>query len=373
MGAKGRQWREGKAVMTEISREEEETGSQVQPWLSADELEQLARLRLTPAVYDYIAGGASDERSLTENRRAFERLRLRPRVLTGVSSVSTECTLFGRRLTAPVFIAPMGAPAHQLISAGGVEQVAGGAADAGLSYMVSASSAASLELPGNALVCQVYLNDKGATAELVSRAEALGYVAICLTVDVPVPALRRRNLRHGTGVPTGGAERVVGGFANHSLYAKPTSWQDVEWLRSITRLPVVIKGIMTAEDASRAVATGVQGIVVSNHGGRQVDGTLGTVDALPEVVDAVGGKALILLDGGVRSSVDVAIALALGADAVGIGKAAMWALAVGGRRGVANYLGSIVADLARTLMMLGVASTDELGSAHVDRRFASAP
>ena len=340
------------------------------PWLSADELEQLARQRLTPAVYDYIAGGAGDELTLAENRAAFSRLRLRPRVMTGASAISTQAMLFGRQLAAPIFVAPMGEPSHLLVHPHGVEAAAAGAADAGLGYMVSASSAQKLDLPGGALVCQVYLNDRDKVADLASEAERRGFMAVCLTVDVPVTALRRRNLRHGTGVPKPGGEATNAGFANHAAYARPTTWRDVEWLHSVTRLPVIVKGILTAEDGRLAVEAGADGIVVSNHGGRQLDAALGTIDALPEVVEAVDGRIPVLLDGGVRSATDVALALALGASAVGIGKAVMWALAAGGRKAVADYLGSLIADLGRTLAMMGVAGVADLGPEHVDRRYA---
>jgi (S)-3,5-dihydroxyphenylglycine transaminase len=344
--------------------------SALQPWLSAGELEELARLRLTPAVYDYIAGGAGEERSLAENRAAFERLRLRPRVLAGLRSVATKVNLFGRELAAPVFIAPMGGPSHHLVHPQGVAEMAAGAAASGLGYMVSASSVPTLELSGDALVCQVYLNDREQTARLVADAERLGYAAVCLTVDVPVAALRRRNLRHGTGVPDPKGAKEKAGFSNPAVYAAATDWRDVEWLRTITNLPVLVKGIMTGEDARLAVDAGVAGVVVSNHGGRQLDATLGTVDALPEVVDAVAGRGLVMLDGGVRSATDVVCALALGADAVAIGKAAMWALAAGGRDAVTAYLQSIVSDLARSLMLLGAPSVDALGPEHVDTRFS---
>ena len=339
--------------------------------MSADELEELARISLTPAVYDYIAGGAGAELSLDENRAAFGRLRLRPRVLTGTGSATTDAVIFGRKLAAPIFIAPMGGPSHNLAHPNGVEEAAAGAADAGLGYMVSASSVPTLALPGEALVCQVYLTDRSETARLVAEAEERGYLAVCLTVDVPVAALRRRNLRHGTGLPSPGKEAIRGGFANPAIYAQATTWSDVEWLKSMTKLPVLVKGIMTAEDAALAVEAGVAGVVVSNHGGRQIDASMATIDALPEVVAAVDGRAVVWIDGGIRSSTDVVFALALGAQAVGIGKGAMWALAVGGRQAVTDYLSSTVTDLARTMVMLGVAPVTDLGPRHVDNRYSA--
>lgn len=339
-----------------------------QPWLSADELEQRAALQLTPAVYDYVAGGAGEERTLAANRDGFLRLRLRPRILTGAAEIRTARTLLGMPLRAPLFVSPMGGPAHELVRPDGVAEAAGGAADAGCCYMVSASSVPTLELPGRALVCQVYLTDREQAADLVARAEELDYGAICLTADVPVTALRRRNLRHGTGLPAPAEERTRSGFANPTVYARAVSWKDLEWLRARSSLPMILKGVMTAEDARLAVEAGVDAIVVSNHGGRQLDHASGTIDVLPEVLDAAAGRAVVLLDGGVRTATDVALALALGAGAVGLGKAVMWALAVGGRRGVADYLSSLIDDLARTLALLGAGSVDDLGPAHVDRR-----
>lgn len=341
-------------------------------WLSAEELEDEARRLLPASVYDYVAGGAGEEQSLRENRLAFERLRLRPRVLTGTAGSTAKVTLWGRQFAAPLFVAPMGGPSHELVRPGGVDQAAAGAADADVGYMVSASSVPTLELPGQGLVCQVYLNDRDATLRLLKRAEALGYLAACLTVDVPTTALRRRNLRHNVAVPDPGGRATNGGFANPSAYARAVTWDDVAWLVSVTSLPLLVKGLMTAEDARLAAEAGAAGVVVSNHGGRQLDATMGTVDALPEVVRAVGGEVSILLDGGVRSSTDIAIALALGADAVGIGKAVMWALAAGGREGVANYLRFLTEDLERSLTLLGVADIGGLTAAHVDRRLAPA-
>ena len=339
-----------------------------QPWLSADELEQRAALQLTPAVYDYVAGGAGQELTLAANREGFRSLRLRPRILTGMSEVRTGRTVLGMELRAPLFVSPMGGPAHELVRPDGVAEAAAGADDAGCCYMVSASSVPTLELPGQALVCQVYLSDRAQAADLVARAEALGYRAVCLTADVPVPALRRRNLRHGTGLPVASEERTRAGFANPAIYASAVSWGDLEWLREHSSLPMILKGVMTAEDARLAVEAGVDALVISNHGGRQLDHAGGTIDVLPEVVEAVAGRAAVLLDGGVRTATDVALALALGAGAVGLGKAVMWALAVNGRRGVADFLSSLVEDLGRTLALLGAGSVDDLNAAHVDRR-----
>lgn len=339
----------------------------LQPWLSADELEEVARQRLAPAAYDYIAGGSGAELTLAANREAFLRFRLRPRVLTGVAAPVTATTVLGMPLDAPLFVSPMGGPAHALAHRDGVPGAAAAAADAGIAYMVSASSVPSLDLPGPAKVAQVYPLDRGATAELVAQAAELGYRAVCLTADVPVAALRRRNLRHGTGVPSAPDSAIVGGFANPAHYARATGWEEVDWLKSQTPLPLVLKGVMTAEDARLAVEHGLAAVVVSNHGGRQLDHAFGTVDVLREVVEAADGKLEVLIDGGVRTATDVAVAICLGARAVGLGKAVMWALAAGGRPAVANFLRATVEDLARTMALMGVASTAELKPAHVGR------
>ncbi len=336
-------------------------------WLSAAELEASARRKLEPATYDYVAGGAGEELTLAANRQGFERLRLRPRVLVDVSSVSPATSLLGMELTAPIFVSPMGTPSHRLVHPESVEGTAGGAADAGVGYMLSASTAETLDVPGEDRICQINILGRAATADLVARASSAGYRAICATVDVPVAALRRRNLRHGIG-PGREAEAGSRGFADPTFSA-PATWDDIEWLRSITALPVLVKGIMTAEDARIAMDVGVTGVVVSNHGGRQIDHALGTIDVLPEVVEAVAGRGPVLLDGGVRTSTDVVIALALGAAAIGMGRPVMWALAVGGRRGVADFLRMIVSDLVRTMCLIGVRSVDELTPAFVDHRW----
>jgi isopentenyl diphosphate isomerase/L-lactate dehydrogenase-like FMN-dependent dehydrogenase len=340
-------------------------------WSSANDLEARARERLGIAVYDYVAGGAGEELTLAANRAGFERLRLRPRVLLDITSVTSETTLLGMALAAPIFVSPMGTPSHRLVHPDAVNGTAGGAADAGVAYMLSGSSALTLDIPGANRICQINILERRETADLVARAEAAGYHAICVTVDVPVAALRRRNLKHGIE-PGRAAEAGSAGFANPAFSA-PTTWRDIEWLRSVTTLPVLLKGIMTGEDARLAIEAGAAGVVVSNHGGRQIDHALGTIDVLPEVVDAVGKRGVVLIDGGVRTSTDVAIAIALGADAVGIGKAAMWALGAGGRVAVANFLRSIVADLVRTMALMGVTSVDALGPSHVDTRFARRP
>jgi 4-hydroxymandelate oxidase len=289
-------------------------------------------------------------------------------VLVDVTTVSTRTKLLGMDLTAPVFVSPMGTPSHRLVHPDSVNGTASGAADAGVAYMLSGSSAETLDIPGANRICQINILERDSTADLVARAGAAGYHAICVTVDVPVAALRRRNLRHGIE-PGREAEAGSAGFANPAFSA-PTMWKDIEWLRSVTPLPVLIKGIMTGEDARLAIESGVAGVVVSNHGGRQLDHALGTIDVLPEVVEAVGKRGMVLIDGGVRTSTDIAIALALGADAVGMGKAVMWALGAGGRSAVANFLRSTVADLTRTLALMGVTSVDALEPVHVDTRFA---
>jgi 4-hydroxymandelate oxidase len=353
----------------------------VQDWVSADELEQLARVHLNPSLFDFVTGGAGAELTVAANREAFQRYRLRPRFLGGGTSVTTAVSVLGTELAMPVFISPMGAQwlLHPEAEAG----TAAGAREAGAGFMLSADSVGAIEAvaaaAGSARWYQLYLRaDRGLTRELVAAAVASAYRAFCVTIDVPVIGLRRRDLRNyfasGRGAPLGRllperpapTNEIYPGVLSYA----PVTPADIEWLRSLTDLPILLKGVMTAEDALVAIESGVAGIVVSNHGGRQLDHMLGTADVLPEIVEAVAGRAEILIDGGVRRGTDVAVAIALGARAVAVGRPAVWALSTGGPAAVARYLRGLAADLARTMVLLGVARVEDLGSEHVDRRFS---
>jgi 4-hydroxymandelate oxidase len=336
-----------------------------------DELEALARARLPRMVYDYYAGGSGDEWTMGENRRAFSRWVLRPRVLMDVGSVDLRTTVIGQQLDAPILLAPTAM--QRLAHPEGEVATARAAAGSGLVMVLSTISTRTLEdvaEAGSARWFQLYVHrDRELTARLVLRAYAAGYSAVVLTVDTPIVGRRLRDERNRFALPEGIALANLEGldippslegsglFAYFLSQMDPTvTWQDVEWLRSLSPLPVVLKGILTGEDARRAVAAGVAGVIVSNHGGRQLDGVPASLDVLPEVVEAVAGRADVLLDGGVRSGSDALKALALGAKAVLIGRPYLWGLAVDGEAGVRSVLDVFRRDLALAMALAGVPS-----------------
>ena len=300
------------------------------------ELEEMARSKIAHASFDYIAGGAEDEVSLRRNREAYDHWALRPRVLVDVSTRDTSTTILGQRVSMPILVAPTAF--HGLVHPEGEVATARGVAAAGTLMVASVISTRTLEDIAASVPAprwfQLYVyKDRQVTADLVRRAERTGYRAICLTVDTPLLGRREKDERNAFTLPPGlgiANVRPAGldgmpesergsAFAKYvaELLDAAVTWRDIAWLRSITALPIVLKGILTAEDATRAVEHSVAGIVVSNHGGRQLDSTLGTLDALPAVVEAVKGRVDVHMDGGVRRGTDVLKALALGgADGV---------------------------------------------------------
>jgi 4-hydroxymandelate oxidase len=310
-------------------------------------------------AYAYVAGGAGDELSLRWNVEAFQRIRLRPRVLPDLQGTDTRSTLFGAALAAPILLAPTAY--HRLMHPEGEMATARGAAAAGVPYVVSTATTTPLEEIARAADgvrwFQLYpLSDRVRTRELVERAEGTGCRAICLTVDTPVTGVRNREQRAGVRLPRG----INAPYFHHVVDAAdlrtsfaPLTWRDVAWLRSITRLPVLLKGVLTAEDAGRAVEEGVSGIIVSNHGARNLDTLPATIDALPEVAAAVAGRMPILLDGGVRRGTDVLKALALGAAGVMIGRPFLFGLAVAGATGVTAVVQTLRTELEAALALIG--------------------
>ena len=335
--------------------------------LAVEDFEAAARQRLPRMVFDYYAGGAGEETTLRENRRAYDRWVIRPRVLVDVSTVDLRTTVLGQDVPFPILLAPTAFQrlAHRL----GEVATAQGAASVGALMVVSTISTASLEeIAGTGVRrwFQLYvLTDRDLTAELVKRAHAAGYGAIVLTVDTPVLGRRLRDERNRFSLPPGiGLANLAGaglptaeGSALFSFFVDridpSLDWEDVAWLRSLTPLPLVLKGIVTEEDARLAVEAGVDAIVVSNHGGRQLDGAPATLDVLPEVVAAADGRAEVLLDGGIRRGSDVFKALALGARAVLVGRPYLWGLAAGGPEGVRRVLEILRDDLALTMALAG--------------------
>ena len=345
------------------------------------ELEDLARAKVPRPSFDYIAGGAEDEVSLRRNREAFAKWALRPRVLVDVSKRDTSTSVLGQRVSMPILVAPTAF--HGLVHPEGEVATARGAAAAGTLMVVSAVATKDLEEVAKAGAAprwfQLYVwKDRDVTAQLVKRAVKAGYGAICLTVDTPVLGRREKDERNAFTLPPGlsiANVRLAGlaglpasergsAFAKYvaELLDPAVTWRDIAWLRSLTSLPIVLKGILTAEDATLAVEHGVAGIIVSNHGGRQLDSTVGTLEALPDIVAAVQGRVEVFMDGGVRRGTDVLKALALGAKAVLIGRSILWGLALGGSDGVRRVLEHLRGELE-----LAMALTGRTAIAQVDR------
>ncbi|HTG48545.1 MAG TPA: alpha-hydroxy acid oxidase [Actinomycetota bacterium] len=326
--------------------------------LSVEDHEAAARPVLPPGVFDFIAGGAGEERTLAENRRAFARWVLRPRVLRGVVRPELAIELLGSSAAMPVLVAPW---AYQrMVHPDGDVATARGAAAAGTIATISSSGYDLLEAvaaTGDApRWWQLYVSeDRGFTATMLQRVAAAGFRAIVWTVDLPAYGIRRRDERNAFEIPP---ELVPAGFGNDGRI----TWDDLPWIREHAGgLPVLLKGILTREDAELAVRAGADGIVVSNHGARQLDAVPAALDALPEVVEAVAGAVPVLLDGGVRTGTDVLTALALGATAVLVGRPAAWGLALGGADGVERVLGILREELENAMTLCGCASVAEIG------------
>jgi 4-hydroxymandelate oxidase len=335
--------------------------------LNLAEVADAARSRFDPVHWDFVAGGAGDERTVRANVAAFDRLRLRPRVLRDVAKRDLRTTLFGDELSMPVFVAPTGF--HRLAHPAGERATAQAVAEAGTVMVVSMGATTALEdiaAAGTAtLWFQLYVQpDLAFTTAVIRRAEAAGCRALMVTADSPVFGRRERDLRNGfldlpAGLACENMRDDTGRVRDIAMNAALT-WDSVAWLRGVTRLPIVLKGILHPDDARLAVEHGVDGIVVSNHGGRQLDGVVATVDALPAIASAVAGRVPILLDGGIRRGTDVVTALALGATAVGIGRPVIWGLATGGAEGVRHVLELLRSDVDRAMALTGATSLGDV-------------
>jgi 4-hydroxymandelate oxidase len=347
--------------------------------LNVWEYERLAEEKVEPGAWGYFAGGAGDERTLADNIDAFRRWRLRPRMLVDVGSVTTATTVLDRPVSLPVLAAPTAF--LRLAHPEGELATARAAAALGtvmcLSTLGSASPAElAAAAPEGRRWFQLYWSrDREFTKALVESAEESGFEAIVLTVDLPAAGRRERDIRAAFEIPADlplpNLQRHLGTGDFHATLGEvvdPTvTWRDLEWLRSISKLPLVIKGILTAEDARLACEHGAEGLVVSNHGGRQLDGVPATLDVLPEVVEAVSGRSTILLDGGIRRGTDVVTALALGARAVLVGRPLIWGLAAKGEDGARSVLQLLQGEVELALLLLGCPSPDALTPAHVRR------
>jgi 4-hydroxymandelate oxidase len=337
------------------------------PPITVADFEPLARERMaaTPAAWDYYAGGAGDERSLADNLRSWDRIGLRPRILVDVASRDLSTALFGRRLAHPVIVAPMAA--HDLAHADAERATARGAAAAGALYTLSTISSVPMEevaaaAPDAPRWFQLYAPaDRTACRALVERAAAAGYDAVAVTVDLPIPGNRERDLRNAFVLHMGAHLPEDQPTDERGIIVLPTfGWDDLAWLRSVCPIPLVAKGVLRADDAARAVEVGCDGIWVSNHGGRQLDTSVAGIDALPEIAAAIGERAVLIVDGGVRRGIDVLKGLALGADLVAVGRPVLWGLAVGGDAGVQRVLEILRDELSLAMALAGCRTIGEI-------------
>lgn len=354
----------------------------IEELLTLDDAERLAESMLPADAWSYIAGGAGDERTLRWNREAFSRCRLRYRVLVDVSEVSTETTVLGTPVTMPVLVAPM---AFQQVAHEEAEVAnARGTAAAGTLFCLSTVATATptevaAAAPGAPRWLQIYVfRDREVSDAVIEEALAAGFSALVLTADLPVYGRRHREARTGFEAPEDAVPALVAARArgarrtgHHSLdlLESGLEWSYVTELRERYDVPVVVKGLVTGEDARLACEHGAAGVVVSNHGGRQLDGAIASLEALPEVVEAVDGRAEVYLDGGVRRGTDVVTALALGARAVLVGRPALYGLAIGGATGVERVLGILREEIENALALLGCRSPAEVTRAHVATGF----
>ncbi|TQF02718.1 aminotransferase class I/II-fold pyridoxal phosphate-dependent enzyme [Kitasatospora acidiphila] len=345
--------------------------------------ETAAKKHFDQGSWDFIAGGAGQERTLAANLAAFDRVRLQSRVLTGAGLPETKTTLLGRSWSAPIAVAPMAY--HTLADPEGEVATARAAGAAGLPLVVSTFAGRTFESIAEAATAPLWLQvycfrDRSTTRRLVERAERAGFEALVLTVDAPRLGRRLRDLRNGFRLPDGmvPANLTGGDYASPSAHAltefdPALDWSVIDWLREVSSLPVLVKGVMSTSDARAAVRAGVDGIVVSNHGGRQLDGAPATLDVLPGITAAVGGACPVLVDGGIRRGADVLAALALGADAVLLGRPVLHGLAVGGERGAAHLLDLITEELVEAMALTGTPSVAETGPSLVGAEPEAAP
>ncbi|WZY73704.1 hypothetical protein YC2023_005944 [Brassica napus] len=328
--------------------------------VNVNEFQELAKRALPKMYYDFYSGGAEDQHTLKENVEAFTRIMFRPRVLVDVSKIDMSTRILGYPISAPIMIAPTAM--HMLAHPQGETATAKAAAACNTIMFQIVSYMASCTIEEVASSCnavrflQIYVyKRRDVTAQMVKRAEKAGFKAIVLTVDNGIPTaeeLRRFNFLPSEG---SGVEALASSTFDASL-----TWKDIEWLRSITKLPIMVKGILTREDALRAIEAGVDGIVVSNHGARQLDYSPATITVLEEIVHVVGGRVPVLLDGGVRRGTDVFKALALGAQAVLIGRPVVYGLAAKGEDGVRKVIDMLKNELELTMALSGCPTIDDI-------------
>jgi 4-hydroxymandelate oxidase len=326
------------------------------------DFEKMAEEKMTKMVYGYVAGGAADEITLRWNRQAFDALKINPHVLNDVSKLDTTVTLFGQKLSYPVLIAPTAF--HKMMHPEGELATAKGAGKAKTIYVVSSFTTTALEeiktVATEPLWFQLYVrDDKVFTKNLVQKAESLGCKALCITVDTPVGGPRNREARVKFDLPDGLHAPYTNGSFDQKL---PLTWKEMEWLISFAKVPVLLKGILNADDAETAIKIGASGIIVSNHGGRNLDTAPATIEALPRIAERVNKRIPILMDGGIRRGTDILKAIAYGAKAVLVGRPICYGLASAGAEGVAKTL-----EILKTEFEMAMALTGRSTIARIDR------
>jgi 4-hydroxymandelate oxidase len=348
-------------------------------WINVFDVQREAERKLEPGPRGYFGGGAGDEITLRANLESWRRWRFRPRQLTGVGTTSAATEILGKPAATPIMVAPV---AYQrLLDPEGEKAMARGAAAAGavmcLSTLATTTpSEVAAAAPGGRRWFQLYpFADAGVTRALMQEAVAAGFEAVAVTVDLPPGGNRESDRRTGFSIPSEievpsvaaalGGTRTVTVADTFTLMNPALTWDDLGEIAADAGVPLFVKGLLTAEDAALAVEHGAAGVVVSNHGGRQLDRAVSGAEALPEIARAVAGRATVLVDGGIRRGADAAVALALGADAVLVGRAAAWGLAAGGAEGVEWVLRTLTAELELTLGMLGIATPADLGPEHL--------
>ncbi len=343
-----------------------------------DDFESLAQQFMSPAAYAYLVGASGDELTVTRNRVALNKIPILPRVVRDVSHIQTQTSLFGKRLEFPILLAPTGY--HRLIHSLGELATVEGANDSGATLVAATFSTVTYEQmqarSRRPLWFQLYVQkDRGFTKELIERVLAAGCDAICVSVDLPVNGTRDREFRAGFKLPSGvdranlsslGSAMAASPHRPHgrniysAVHASDVTWDDIDWLRSLIRKPLLLKGIMHPADAALAYNAGCDGIMLSNHGGRSLDTVVSTIEALPRLIDRLQDRIPVILDGGIRRGIDVFKALALGAKAVMIGRSYLYGLAVGGADGVSRVVEILRSELEMTMALAGCKSIDEI-------------
>jgi len=326
------------------------------------DFEKLAVSKMTDMAYEYVASGAADEFTVRWNRQALDAIKLNPTVLVDVSQIDTSTSLLGLDLPHPILIAPTAY--HKIMHPEGELATAQGASAARALYVVSSFTTTPLEeiakVATQPLWLQLYVrDDRSFTKDLVQEAEYRGCRALCVTVDTPVAGVRNRQQRVNFALPDGiHTPHMTDAFA----LTKSLTWKDIEWLKSFAKIPVLLKGILNPDDAEKAIQSGISGIIVSNHSGRNLDTVPATIEALPRIAEKVNNKIPILMDGGIRRGTDVLKAIALGANAVLVGKPICFGLACGGAEGVAKVLEILKTELELAMALTGKATIAEIDS-----------